>query len=437
MQASNGTTSKDWEEVDVKEVDNLNTESNGSQKNSQLPKKDVLSDHLDISIVEAEKRINGPLALKEYFTVYLIETRSKDGNWEEELSATGSVWRRYSEFELMKMHLENCYPEAVIPPLPEKKASYIRQNQSSDNIDPVFVERRRSGLESFLLRVAAHPVLCHDKTLLNFLQSDRSCAEVDAGKYVQQAETKLKSMSVSMRLKKPDEKMQDFSHYGSELESGLANLLRIRVRLADRIYAIHKLHANYGRVFSEWSALEKTMGDSLQKEGHYMDSYAAGIDSYLDEEDVVADSLKEYLHFGQSLQELCSRHQMAEFDVEKAEVHLNEQRVHKERSRFSQDGVLTKLWGKVTGTTETYADHQSKMQAMEQNVTAAVSQLESTSTNLSELSIKASEEIERFQQQKNADLQESLANYVMLQLKLSKMGLQTWKNMKEALQELP
>ena len=40
---------------------------------------------------------------------------------------------------------------------------------------------------------------------------------------------------------------------------------------------------------------------------------------------------------------------------------------------------------------------------------------------ISELSIKASEEIERFQQQKNADLQESLANYVMLQLKLSKM----------------
>lgn len=30
---------------------------------------------MDISIVEAEKRINGPLALKEYYTVYLIETK--------------------------------------------------------------------------------------------------------------------------------------------------------------------------------------------------------------------------------------------------------------------------------------------------------------------------------------------------------------------------
>lgn len=47
-------------------------------------------------------------------------------------------------------------------------------------------------------------------------------------------------------------------------QSSLGNLLRLRVRLADRLFAIHKLHANYGRVFSEWSALEKTMGDGLQ-----------------------------------------------------------------------------------------------------------------------------------------------------------------------------
>ena len=40
---------------------------------------------------------------------------------------------------------------------------------------------------------------------------------------------------------------------------------------------------------------------------------------------------------------------------------------------------------------------------------------------ISELSKKAGEEIGRFQLQKNINLQESLANYVMLQLKLSKM----------------
>jgi len=275
MQAANGnaTMSNNWEEVDEKEVENLKTESNGNKKNVLPVKQDILSNHLDIAVVEAEKRINGPLALKEYFSVYLIETRRIGSNWVEELNATGAVWRRYSEFELLKIYLENHHPETIVPPLPEKKPSFIRQNQSSDNIDPAFVDRRRIGLESFLLRVAAHPVLCRDKILITFLQSDRGCSEVDlngdGGKYVHQAETKLKSMNVALRLKKPNETMEVFRHYGSELESGLGNLLRIRVRLADRVYAIHKLHANYGRVFSEWSALEKTMGDSLQVKFDY------------------------------------------------------------------------------------------------------------------------------------------------------------------------
>ena len=43
--------------------------------------------------------------------------------------------------------MENKFPEAIIPPLPEKKASFTRQTQNSDNIDPVFVDRRRVGLE--------------------------------------------------------------------------------------------------------------------------------------------------------------------------------------------------------------------------------------------------------------------------------------------------
>lgn len=39
----------------------------------------------------------------------------------------------------------------------------------------------------------------------------------------------------------------------------------------------------------------------------------------------------------------------------------------------------------------------------------------------SQFSKKATEEVESFHQHKNANLQESLANYVILQLKLSKM----------------
>ena len=40
---------------------------------------------------------------------------------------------------------------------------------SADNMDPDFVERRRVGLENFLLRVASHPILSTDHVFFTFL----------------------------------------------------------------------------------------------------------------------------------------------------------------------------------------------------------------------------------------------------------------------------
>lgn len=33
------------------------------------------------------------------------------------------VWRRYSEFELLRSYLETMYPAIVVPPVPEKRVS--------------------------------------------------------------------------------------------------------------------------------------------------------------------------------------------------------------------------------------------------------------------------------------------------------------------------
>lgn len=103
------------------------------------------------------------------------------------------------------------------------------------------------------------------------------------------AESKLKALSVAVRLKKPDKRFETIKNYGIELQVGckltlysdnlssvpkihrlfsfqnnLCNLLRVRARLVEKQYGLYKLHANYGRVFSEWSAIEKEMGDGLQ-----------------------------------------------------------------------------------------------------------------------------------------------------------------------------
>lgn len=79
---------------------------------------------------------------------------------------------------------------------------------------------------------------------------------------MQQTENKLKALAaLPSRIKKPDERFEALKDYSNELNTHLQNLLKTRTRLAERYYTIYKLHANYGRVFSEWSAAEKTMGD--------------------------------------------------------------------------------------------------------------------------------------------------------------------------------
>lgn len=78
-------------------------------------------------------------------------------------------------------------------------------------------------MQTFLLRVAAHPTLCHDEVFLKFLQSDREWCDLEAfnadgGKYVQQAELKLKSLSTSLRLKRLNQTVENYRNYSVELQ---------------------------------------------------------------------------------------------------------------------------------------------------------------------------------------------------------------------------
>lgn len=70
-----------------------------------------------------------------------------DLDWNGALNKLSSLWRRYSEFELLRTYLEVTYPYIVVPPLPEKKVIYAWQKIASDTFDPDFVDRRRAGLE--------------------------------------------------------------------------------------------------------------------------------------------------------------------------------------------------------------------------------------------------------------------------------------------------
>lgn len=393
---------------------------------------DTLLKHVDITIVESEKRANGTLHVRDHYTVYLVDLKVTDPDYKLVQSKISTIWRRYTEFEQIHDYLQVTYPHVVIPPLPEKRVLYAWRK--SDTTDPEFVERRRAGLENFLLRVASHPRLCFDDQFINFLQEEHGWRETitDSG-YLLQAENKIKSLSVSIRLKKPDPEVESFKNYGKQLETNLGNFLYTRSKIIEKNYALCKLHANYGKLFSEWSVIEKEMGDGLQKAGHYFDSIADSIDSVAEDEEQLADQLKEYLFYAGALQQLCSNHEALQRNLEQAQDTLNNRLAERTRAAAGKSGIMSRLFG----TTDPDIVRDQTTRALDAKIQADNEAIEKAKLDLEEFTKKVMVEIDHFQKQKDKDLHESLVNFITLQVKAAKRNLQAWTQIKECLQNMP
>lgn len=389
---------------------------------------------MEICVAEAEKRSGkNTVNMQETFTVYLIETRPMDAVAEGRNPAPDSLWRRYSEFELLRNYLLVTYPYIVVPPLPEKRAEFVWHKLSADNMDPDFVERRRVGLENFLLRVASHPVLSNDKILHHFLTEEHGWKEVvyETG-FQAKADSRLRALSATFRVRNPDKRFMDMKHYSDQLQTHTSQLLRARARVADRLYGVYKVHGNYGRVFSEWSAIEREMGDGLQSAGHHMDAYAASIDDILEEEEHYADQLKEYLFYAEALRAVCRKHELTQCELEMASQDLiSKKQQHEELATgivrtFSFKGMTNKLFGQ-----EAPEQREARLKLLEELIGEGEESVKEKTAECEEHVERAWVDMQRFKEQKDKDLREALINYAAMQISMCKKGTQMWSNAKE------
>ncbi|XP_056321660.1 sorting nexin-4 isoform X1 [Danio aesculapii] len=432
------------------------SESQNNLKNTMVEKGTSLLKKMEISVAEAEKRTGkNAVNMQETYTVYLIETRPVDAASEGTSPVPDSLWRRYSEFELLRNYLLVTYPFVVVPPLPEKRAEFVWHKLSADNMDPDFVERRRVGLENFLLRVASHPVLAEDKIFYLFLteqkqETQKSLEPLEGEKmekawketvfetgFQAKADSRLKALNATFRVKNPDKRFAEMKHYGDELQAVVSQLLRVRARAADRLYGVYKVHGNYGRVFSEWSAIEKEMGDGLQSAGHHMDAYAASIDDILEEEEHYADQLKEYLFYADALRAVCRKHELTQYELETAVQDLSSKKQQREElatgtvRTFSLKGMTSKLFGQ-----ETPEQREAKLKMLETQIEEGEEMVKDRNVECDEFVKGAWTDIERFKEQKDHDLREALISYAIMQISMCKKGIQVWNNAKECFSKM-
>jgi len=82
---------------------------------------------------------------------------------------------RYSEFESLRTHLVRLYPTLIIPPIPSKNTigDYaVKQGKAKE--DAALIARRKRMLQTFLNRIARHPILSNERVFHRFLDGEVS-----------------------------------------------------------------------------------------------------------------------------------------------------------------------------------------------------------------------------------------------------------------------
>ncbi|CAF1049960.1 unnamed protein product [Rotaria sordida] len=91
------------------------------------------------------------------------------------------IHRRYSDFEWLHKELENADTKIAVPSLPDKAWQRQLPFRKDDGLfQDDFIEERRQGLESFINKIATHPLAQNERALHVFLFEP----EIDLTKYV-------------------------------------------------------------------------------------------------------------------------------------------------------------------------------------------------------------------------------------------------------------
>ncbi|XP_031549434.1 sorting nexin-12-like [Actinia tenebrosa] len=118
---------------------------------------------LEIDVINPETKGIG----KKRYTDYEVRMRTNLPVFKLKES---NVRRRYSDFEWLRSELERD-SKIIVPPLPGKALKLQLPFRSDDGIfEDEFIEERRQGLESFINKIAGHPLAQNEKCLHMFLQ---------------------------------------------------------------------------------------------------------------------------------------------------------------------------------------------------------------------------------------------------------------------------
>ncbi|KAJ3096061.1 Sorting nexin, cytoplasm-to-vacuole targeting pathway/endosomal sorting [Phlyctochytrium planicorne] len=222
---------------------------------------------------------------------------------------------RYSDFESLQRLLRKAHPTIVVPPVPEKHtvADYAaRPGKAKD--DPRIIEGRKRQLQTFLNRVAAHPILGKEHVFHRFIDgAGGSWTDIlmDSGlaHYLKKKEANTGIKLTDTLLKNPDPHFLASEDYTYRFGVQLGNVVKYHKRIVKHHSEAASVGSDLGAAYNGWSLTE--MGPSghlshpIEAVGEAVDkTVAATSQMVLWLEDRVSDPLTDYEKLTKSIEKI-------------------------------------------------------------------------------------------------------------------------------------
>ncbi|KAJ7453980.1 hypothetical protein B0H11DRAFT_2069962 [Mycena galericulata] len=276
-------------------------------------------DDVEILITDAQKTsVNATSP----YIVYVIQT----GNAEAR--------HRYSEFESLRLNLVKLYPTLIIPPIPSKQTlGDYAVKQAKAKEDAALISRRKRMLQTFLNRVARHPILSNDHVFHRFLDGEVSWSEVlnspplsllpknilkapshnPTDQNASPAYAALPNPSAAHPLRHPDQRFLDSEAFTNKFANHVSGPMeKVTRRTLKRWSDQAQDHADLGAALNGFSLHESgELSGAIEKTGQAIDATYVSTTKLLQGlEQNWAEPLHEYSQFASIIKKLLAyRHQ--------------------------------------------------------------------------------------------------------------------------------
>ncbi|KAJ7224471.1 hypothetical protein GGX14DRAFT_425842 [Mycena pura] len=276
-------------------------------------------DDIEILITDAQKT---SVHSTSPYIVYVIQT----GNAEAR--------HRYSEFESLRSNLVKLYPTLIIPPIPSKQTlgDYaVKQGKAKE--DAALILRRKRMLQTFLNRIARHPILSNDHVFHRFLDGEVSWNEVlnsppisllpknilrapshnPTDQNASSAYAALPNPSAAHPLRHPDQRFLDSEAFTIKFANHVSGPMeKVTRRTLKRWADQAQDHSDLGAALNGFSLHESgELSSAIEKTGQAIDATYMSTTKLLQElEQNFAEPLHEYSQFASIIKKLLAyRHQ--------------------------------------------------------------------------------------------------------------------------------